>query len=83
MTASFFGATLIAYGRLGTESWRHDVGGPIRNLVVEDLNDDGRDEVIAGIASGKDSGINHLEALRELANMMMPGNRVKPGGLVR
>jgi hypothetical protein len=26
---------------------------------------------------------NHLEALRELANMMMPGNRVKPGGQVR
>jgi hypothetical protein len=26
---------------------------------------------------------NHLEALRELANMMMPGNRVQPGGRVR
>jgi hypothetical protein len=26
---------------------------------------------------------NHLEALREVANMMMPGNRVKPGGVVR
>ena len=26
---------------------------------------------------------NHLEALREIANMMMPGNRVRPGGLVR
>lgn len=25
---------------------------------------------------------NHLEALREVANMMMPGNRVKPGGSV-
>jgi hypothetical protein len=26
---------------------------------------------------------NHLEALREVANMMMPGNRIKPGGQVR
>lgn len=26
---------------------------------------------------------NHLEALREVANMMMPGNRVQPGGRVR
>ncbi|HEX8173514.1 MAG TPA: hypothetical protein VF543_00175 [Pyrinomonadaceae bacterium] len=26
---------------------------------------------------------NHLEALREIANMMMPGNRIKPGGGVR
>jgi hypothetical protein len=26
---------------------------------------------------------NHLEALREIANMMMPGNRVQPGGRVR
>ena len=26
---------------------------------------------------------NHLEALREVANMMMPGNRIKPGGIVR
>jgi hypothetical protein len=26
---------------------------------------------------------NHLEALREIANMMMPGNRIKPGGQVR
>jgi hypothetical protein len=26
---------------------------------------------------------NHLEALREVANMMMPGNRIRPGGQVR
>lgn len=26
---------------------------------------------------------NHLEALREVANMMMPGNHVLPGGRVR
>lgn len=26
---------------------------------------------------------NHLEALREIANMMMPGNRIQPGGRVR
>ncbi|MBD0369737.1 MAG: hypothetical protein ICV60_02700 [Pyrinomonadaceae bacterium] len=26
---------------------------------------------------------NHLEALREIANMMMPGNRIKPGGGLR
>jgi hypothetical protein len=26
---------------------------------------------------------NHLEALREVANMMMPGNRIKPGGRTR
>lgn len=26
---------------------------------------------------------NHLEALREIANMMMPGNRIKPGGGTR
>ena len=26
---------------------------------------------------------NHLEALRELANMMVPGNRVQPGGRVK
>ena len=26
---------------------------------------------------------NHLEALREIANMMLPGNRIKPGGQVR
>lgn len=26
---------------------------------------------------------NHLEALRELANMMMPGNRVQPGGRLK
>ena len=26
---------------------------------------------------------NHLEALREIANMMMPGNRVQPGGRLR
>lgn len=26
---------------------------------------------------------NHLEALREIANMMVPGNRIKPGGSVK
>lgn len=26
---------------------------------------------------------NHLEALREIANMMVPGNRIKPGGGTR
>ncbi len=26
---------------------------------------------------------NHLEALREVANMMMPGNRIQPGGRTR
>jgi hypothetical protein len=26
---------------------------------------------------------NHLEALREVANMMVPGNRIKPGGGLR